>query len=161
MGYALPASVGAALAANGAPVICCTGDGGLQMNLQELQTVMRERLPIKIVLYNNYALGMIHHFQEMYFDSHYVQTDSSKGFTTPDFAALSRAYGMRYACWDKVCTENLRVMLADREPLFVEVQLPQTTHVFPKLGMNKPIHEQEPPAAPEVFMHLEQILRSC
>ena len=161
MGYALPASVGAALATGGVPVICCTGDGGLQMNVQELQTVVREQLPVKIVLFNNHALGMIHHFQEMYFDSNYVQTDAAKGFVTPDFAALARAYGLRFVRWEDQNAEELRVMLADNAPLFVEIPLPQTTHVFPKLGMNKPIHEQEPPVPPEIFVHLDQLLRSC
>ncbi len=161
MGYALPAAVGAALAAGSAPVICCTGDGGLQMNVQELQTVMREQLPVKVVLFNNHALGMIHHFQEMYFDSNYVQTDAAKGFTTPDFAALARAYGLRYARWDEHGAEELRAMLADDRPLFVEMPLPQTTHVFPKLGMNKPIHEQEPPVPAEIFERLDEMLRSC
>lgn len=155
MGYALPAAIGVSLASPGIPVLCCTGDGGLQMNIQEMQTVIREHLPIKIVLFNNHALGMIHHFQEMYFASNYMQTDASKGFTTPDFCAIARAYGWRVARWGEQESARLSQWLADDEPLFLEIALPQSTHVFPKLGLNKPIHEQEPPVDPAIFSELE------
>lgn len=156
MGYALPASIGAAIAKPGMPVLCCTGDGGLQMNIQELQTVIRENLPIKIVLFNNHALGMIHHFQEMYFSSNYVQTDATKGFTTPNFFSIAQEYGWRTARLGEMPTEKLKSWMADDEPLFLEISLPQTTHVFPKLGLNKPIHEQEPPVDPSIFLKLEK-----
>lgn len=158
MGYALPAAIGASLASPKTPVLCCTGDGGLQMNLQELQTVVREHLPIKIVLFNNRALGMIHHFQEMYFNSNYAQTEEDKGFSTPDFCAVARAYGWRVAHWGEQTSAVLAQWLADDQPLFLEIALPQTTHVFPKLGLNKPIHEQEPSVDPGVFAELEEKL---
>lgn len=158
MGYALPAAIGVSLASPGTPVLCCTGDGGLQMNIQEMQTVIRERLPIKIVLFNNQALGMIHHFQEMYFRSNYMQTEASKGFTTPDFCAIARAYGWRVARWGEQETTLLTQWLVDDQPLFLEIALPQSTHVFPKLGLNKPIHEQEPPVDPEIFLKLKKKL---
>ena len=85
MGYSLPASIGAYYGTK-LPVICFTGDGGLQMNIQELQFIAREKLPIKVVVLNNSALGMIRHFQEMYFDDRYVQTLPEGGYTSPDFA---------------------------------------------------------------------------
>lgn len=156
MGYALPAAIGAAVVQH-CPVVCFTGDGGLQMNLQELQTVAREQLPIKIVLFNNRALGMIHHFQEMYFDSNYVQTDDSKGYTDPQFEKIAQAFGIRYL--DYLAAEQTQLVeaLRDDAPLFIEVRLPQTTHVFPKLGMNKPIHDQEPPLERKVFDELERL----
>lgn len=154
MGYSLPAAIGASVA-TGQNVICITGDGGLQMNLQELQFVVRENLPIKIVLMNNHALGMIHHFQEMYFGSNYMQTDDSKGFTTPDFIKIAQAYGIR-ALRDPERNKFLEVLM-DSEPVFIEISLPQTTHVFPKLGLNKPIHEQEPPLTRQLLKELEMI----
>lgn len=155
MGYSLPAAIGAAIAAK-RPVICCVGDGGFQMNLQELEFIARENLPVKIVLMNNRALGMIHHFQEMYFDSNYMQTDSGKGFTVPDFSRIVSAYGIRVVSWEK--QEALSSVFADNAPAFVEIPLPQTTHVFPKLGLNKPIHEQEPPLAQSL---LDELTRIC
>ena len=83
MGYSLPAAIGAYYATH-KPVICFNGDGGLQMNIQELAFIRRERLPIKVFVFNNYALGMIRHFQEMYFESNYVQTVKGMGYDTPD-----------------------------------------------------------------------------
>ena len=156
MGYSLPAAIGAALASR-KTVICCTGDGGFQMNIQELEFVIREKLPIKIVLFDNSALGMIHHFQEMYFNSNYVQTDASKGYTVPDFSKIASAYGLRTMSFE-ADMEQLREILADPFPAFVSVHLPQTTHVFPKLGMNQPIHIQEPPLSEEIKNNVELLL---
>lgn len=83
------------------PVFSFNGDGGIQMNIQELQMIAREQLPIKIILFNNNALGMIRHFQEMYFQDNYFQTTPGGGFTSPDFEKLADAYRIQY----KVLTE--------------------------------------------------------
>lgn len=154
MGYSLPAAIGAALATK-RPVVCVCGDGGFQMNLQELQFVVRENLPVKIVLMNNRALGMIHHFQEMYFAGNYMQTDASKGFTVPDFTAIAKAYGLRSFHADSF--DKLADVFADMEPAFIECSLPQSTYVFPKLGLNKPIHEQEPALPKGLLQELDRI----
>lgn len=156
MGYSLPAAIGAAIATKH-PIICVTGDGGLQMNIQELQTVVREHLPIKIILLNNRALGMIHHFQEMYFDSNFVQTDDSAGFTVPDFIGIAKAYGIRAMRYTNEI--SLKSILADADPAFIEVALPQTTRLVPKLGLNKPIHEQEPPLSEKLQNEISTILK--
>lgn len=154
MGYGLPAAIGAAIAVK-RPVICVTGDGGFQMNIQELQTVMRERLPIKIILFNNHTLGMIHHFQEMYFQSNFVQTQGNRGFTVPHFQSIAKAYGMRVI--DNPSLEILHSVLLDKEAVFIEVALPQNTYIFPKLGIHKPIHEQEPVVRPEISRKVKAI----
>lgn len=157
MGYSLPAAIGAAIA-GGKPVICFCGDGGFQMNLQELQTVARERLPIKIILFNNRSLGMIHHFQEMYFDSNYVQTIEEKGYSVPNFKKIAEAYGIRVAEYTRA--SDLKEVLADSLPAFMEVPLPEATYVYPKLGMRKPIHLQEPPLPEALVEELEHIALS-
>jgi len=154
MGYSLPAAIGASIATNRVAV-SIAGDGGLQMNLQELQVVVRENLPIKIILMNNHALGMIHHFQEMYFDANYVQTDDSKGFTVPNFMKIAEAYGIRALSYSDEL--DMSAILSDDEPAFIEVTLPNDTHVFPKLGVNKPIHMQEPPLSEELMAEIERI----
>ena len=100
MGYSLPAAIGASCQ-YGRNVICMNGDGGFQMNIQELQVIARERLPIKIVVFNNAALGMIRHFQEMYFEDNYVQTTQAGGYTVPDFEKIAKAYGIEYCRIDK------------------------------------------------------------
>lgn len=153
MGYSLPAAIGAAIATK-RPVVCCVGDGGFQMNIQELEFIVREKLPVKIVLMNNYALGMIHHFQEMYFDSNYMQTDARKGFTVPSFSRIVQAYGIRVISCDDVKPS----VFEDNEAAFIELKLPQNTHVFPKLGLNRPIHEQEPPLAREL---VDELIKIC
>ncbi|NBK79417.1 thiamine pyrophosphate-binding protein [bacterium D16-76] len=154
MGYGLPAAIGAAIAVK-RPVICVAGDGGFQMNIQELQTVMRERIPIKIILLNNHTLGMIHHFQEIYFQSNFVQTQGDRGFTVPNFKAIARAYGMRVI--DNPALEILPPILLDMDPAFIEIPLPQNTYIFPKLGLNKPIHEQEPTVRPEISRKVKAV----
>lgn len=155
MGYSLPAAIGAAIATK-KPVVCCVGDGGFQMNLQELEFIAREKLPIKIILMNNQALGMIHHFQEMYFSSNYMQTDSKTGYTVPNFDAIVQAYGLRTVSGANI--DDLLSVFEDDGPAFIELRLPESTHVYPKLGLNTPIHRQEPPLPDALLKELAQIL---
>mgnify|MGYP001603145215 FL=1 len=79
MGFGLPAAIGAWYARSNYKVVTITGDGGIQMNIQELQTIAREKIPIKIIIMNNKALGMIRHFQEMYFESNYYEIGRAHG----------------------------------------------------------------------------------
>lgn len=144
MGYSLPASMGAVLA-NKQPVFSFTGDGGIQMNIQELQMIARERLPIKIILFNNNALGMIRHFQEMYFKDNYFQTTPDGGFTSPDFEKLATAYRIQYKSITEIDEVNgLKEILSNKQPALVEVKLMENTYVFPKLEYGKPNQDQEP-----------------
>lgn len=142
MGYSLPAAIGCALA-NGKTVYSFNGDGGIQMNIQELQTVVREKLPIKIILINNFALGMIRHFQEMYFDSNYFQTVSAGGYTVPDFEAVANAYGLKYQAVDTL-SDIHNWLLDQKDPELIEIRIPEKTYVYPKLEFGKPNQDQEP-----------------
>lgn len=142
MGYSLPAAIGCAVA-DGKDVYSFSGDGGIQMNIQELQTIAREKLPVKIILFNNSALGMIRHFQEMYFEDNYAQTVPEGGYTVPDFKAVAEAYKIPYKCVEK--EEDIEGGLFDVEgPLFVEVRIAEPTYVYPKLEFGKPNQDQEP-----------------
>ena len=142
MGYSLPAAIGCALA-DGKAVYSFSGDGGIQMNIQELQVIARENLPVKVILFNNSALGMIRHFQEMYFESNYVQTVADGGYSVPDFGAVANAYKIPYTCVTKV--EDIDDKLFDVEgPQFIEVKITEPTYVFPKLEFGKPNQDQEP-----------------
>ncbi len=91
MGFGLPAAVGAAIAQKDVPVILFTGDGGFQMNEQELGTIIQEHLPVKIVILNNSVLGMVRQWQNMFNGKRYSQTD----LVNPDFVTLASAYGIR------------------------------------------------------------------
>lgn len=142
MGYSLPAAIGCALA-SGKEVYSFQGDGGIQMNIQELQTVARENIPVKIILFNNSALGMIRHFQEMYFENNYVQTVPEGGYTVPDFEAVAGAYKIPYKC--VTSPEDIDDGLFDVPgPQFIEVKITEPTYVFPKLEFGKPNQDQEP-----------------
>jgi len=143
MGFSLPAAMGAYYASDKKNVIVITGDGGMQMNIQELQTIKRNNIPLKIIILNNNCLGMIRHFQEMYFEGVYAGTVN--GYDAPDFCKIGEAYGIKTV---RITHTNeiklLESKLTNDEPLIVDVQLERTTYVIPKLGVNKPIEDQEP-----------------
>lgn len=154
MGHALPSAIGAYYG-NGMPSICICGDGGLQMNIQELQFLAREQIPVKIIVINNYALGMIRHFQEMYFDGIYYQTTYNGGYSTPDFAKIAAAYGIenivvdRLEDMDKICD-----FMKDSSPALIEIRIPENTYVFPKLEYGKPNQDQQPLLDRKLFNEL-------
>ena len=155
MGYSLPAAIGCALA-SGREVYSFSGDGGIQMNIQELQTIARENIPVKIILFNNCALGMIRHFQEMYFDNNYVQTIPSGGYTVPDFGAIAGAYKIPYTCVEDVSDIDEK-LFAQEGPQFIEVKINEPTYVFPKLEFGKPNQDQEPLLPRELFNKLMEL----
>lgn len=144
MGFALPAAVGACLASGGAETIVVAGDGGFQMNIQELQTVVHHGLPLKMVVMNNRSLGMVRQFQETYFDGRLQSTVI--GYSAPDFVRIAKAYGIPGA---KVRTERgtraaVRRMFEAKGPFLLEVELGQQTQVNPKLLVNRPIEDMFP-----------------
>ena len=155
MGYSLPAAIGCALA-SGREVYSFSGDGGIQMNIQELQTIARENIPVKIILFNNCALGMIRHFQEMYFDNNYVQTIPSGGYTVPDFGSIAGAYKIPYTCVEDVSDIDEK-LFAQEGPQFIEVKINEPTYVFPKLEFGKPNQDQEPLLPRELFNKLMEL----
>lgn len=143
MGFGLPSAIGAWYAKPNYKIVAITGDGGFQMNIQELQTIAREKIPIKIIIMNNNALGMIRHFQEMYFESNYYGTID--GYSVPDFIKISEAYGIKsLKIEDGNGLNELKEKLNDDESYVIEVQLKNITYVTPKLGMGRPIEDQEP-----------------
>lgn len=143
MGFALPAAIGAWAARPNYKIVAIAGDGGIQMNIQELQTITREKIPIKIIIMNNKALGMIRHFQEMYFKANYYGT--IEGYSVPDFIKISKAYGIKSLKINHESqVDELKEKLNDNESYFIEVDLKNITYVIPKLGMGRPIEDQEP-----------------
>ena len=153
MGHSLPAAIGACIG-SGKRTYCFTGDGGLQMNIQELQFINREKLPITIILFNNNALGMIRHFQEMYFHDNYYQTVPSGGYDNPDFEKLSKAYGFDYK---QIKETDDNISFDIDKPTFIEVVLNDKTYVFPKLEFGKPNQDQEPLLDRKLFNKLMEL----
>lgn len=95
MGYGLPAAVGAFYGSK-KPVVCINGDGGIMMNLQELQTVAREQLPISIIVFNNHCLGDIMEFQKKIFDKRYFTTTEDTGYQAADFEGIAKGFHLPY-----------------------------------------------------------------
>jgi acetolactate synthase-1/2/3 large subunit len=89
MGFALPAAIGVQLAKPKTMVLCVSGDGGIQMNIQELATVRRLGLPIKTVVIDNKYLGMVRQWQQLFYERNYAETDLSDN---PDFVEIAKAY---------------------------------------------------------------------
>lgn len=155
MGYSLPAAIGAYYAGH-MPVVSINGDGGIQMNIQELQYIAREKLPITIVIMNNHALGMIRHFQEMYFKDNYYQTVPSGGYTVPDFGKIADAYGLNYYKVEKA--EDIdQIDWKNNLSQIVDVVLDGKTYVFPKLEFGKPNQDQEPLLERELYQELMEL----
>lgn len=149
MGFALPAALGAALACPDRPVVTIAGDGGFQLNLQELQTVLRERLPIKIVIVNNRCHGMVRQFQQAYFDERYRST--LWGYSAPDFAQIAAAYGIASAtvAEPRAVTDGLRQLWHEPEaPFLLQVMVDTFANAYPKLAFGRPVSEMEPLVAP-------------
>lgn len=96
MGYGLPAAIGAAFAGNGRKTVCITGDGSLQMNIQELQTILTYKLPIKLFVYNNDGYLSIKITQRSFFNGHFVGSNPESGVVLPSLEKIALAYGIPY-----------------------------------------------------------------
>ncbi|MDT5060838.1 MAG: acetolactate synthase large subunit [Acidobacteriota bacterium] len=149
MGFALPAAVGAATVLAPRTVVVVAGDGGFQLNIQELQTVVRNRLPLKIVIMDNKSQGMIRQFQQTYFDGRYQS--SVWGYSAPDFARVAEAYGIagRTLSEEGQVEEALRWLWQDPdEPALLRVEIDVNANAYPKIAFGRPLTEMEPHAAP-------------
>ena len=129
MGYGLPAAIGAALANKGTDVICVSGDGSFQMNFQELVTVARYQLPIKIAILKNNYLGMVRQWQELFYKGRY----SSVNISSPDFVTLAEAYGIRAlrATNFRDAESVIKEAFKDHMPIVMEFDITEEENVFP------------------------------
>ncbi len=144
MGFALPAAMGAAKAAPGTNVIAIAGDGGIQVNIQDLDTIVQHQLPIKIFTLNNNCLGMVRQFQDMYFGGR--QQSTVVGYGCPDLCRIAEAYGLpAFTISDmQGAADVIERAMSLSGPVFVNVMLEQGTCVNPKLVVNKPIEDMSP-----------------
>ncbi|SDT46919.1 acetolactate synthase-1/2/3 large subunit [Mucilaginibacter mallensis] len=151
MGFSLPAGIGASIATNKSPVVVIVGDGCMQLNIQELQTIVRNKLPVKIIVMNNRTLGMIRQFQDSYFESRYQST--YWGYNAPDFGKVAEAYGIKAKTISQPDDVNEGVEWlwnsenAD-QPVLLQVMVDPHTNTYPKIAFGKPITEMEPFAVP-------------
>jgi len=139
MGYDLPAAIGAAVANGGKEVICIAGDGSIQMNIQELQTIIHHQMPIKIIYLNNDGYISIKQTQDGFFGGHRVGSDPKSGVSFPDIIKLGVAYGFktcRITTHDHM-QEDIEKLLNERGPVICEVVLTEEYKFFPKVSSRK------------------------
>jgi acetolactate synthase-1/2/3 large subunit len=139
MGSGLPESVGASFAKTRGRTICLCGDGSMQLNIQELQTIFHHKLPVKIFIFNNDGYLAIRHTQDGFLNSNYVGSDSSGGVSLPDYLKVAGAYGIpaeRVYSYNEL-TRNIRKALDTDGPAVCEIMIPRDQEVMPRQGFNK------------------------
>jgi acetolactate synthase-1/2/3 large subunit len=139
MGFGLPAAMGAQFACPDRCVVLVSGDGSFMMNVQELATVARCKLPIKIVLLDNQALGMVRQWQQLFFDKRYSEVDLSDN---PDFAELARVFGIPASHVDRrdQVDAALAGLFATPGPALLHVAIDARTNVWPLVPPNTGNH---------------------
>jgi acetolactate synthase-1/2/3 large subunit len=139
MGYGLPAGIGAAAACPGRSVICVSGDGSFQMNLQELITAVKYQLPLKIAILNNGYLGMVRQWQELFYQRRYSQVKMG----SPNFAQLAQAYGV--AGFSAQTEEEAKQIVSEAfqhtGPVLMEFNIMEEENVYPMVPPNHNNHQ--------------------
>lgn len=163
MGYGLAGAIGAALAWPERRVILTEGDGGFAQNLQELGTVQRANLNLKMIIWENNGYGSIRMTQKRYFAGHYVGCDTATGLGLPDWAAVVKAYGIpmiELVSLESPHAETLADFLAESGPGFVLVRVDPDQTYLPKIDSvigedgqmrSAPLHRMSPDLAPETW----------
>jgi len=137
MGYGLPAAIGASFASDKGEVICLNCDGGMMMNLQELQTIAHHALPLKIFVFNNDGYLMIKHTQKNLFNGKYSGSNRATGVSCPDFSKVSAAFGFPYhriKTWEDF-NAVIPLVQAAITPVICEVFMDPEQYFYPKLGL--------------------------
>ena len=154
MGYSLAASIGACLANDRKPVICLIGDGGLQVHIQELQTIKYHNLPIKIFVINNKSYGIIKQTIESWFDiksqdeleKRCLAVSERDGYSSPDFVKVAEAYGIPSLRINnhKEMKDKIEYALSWSGPALCDVTLDEHQKICPRLEFGRPIEDQHP-----------------
>lgn len=140
MGFGLPAAIGAQLAFPEKTVVAIVGDGGFQMTMQELATLRQYNLPVKVVIVNNEALGMVRQWQEKFYDERYSESLMQ---TNPDFVLLGESFGIKSV---KLTSEDevtgvLNEVLNSNEPVLIDARVEKMDLVYPMVPSGKGNHE--------------------
>lgn len=140
MGFGFPAAIGAQMASPGSPVVAIVGDAGFQMTLQELSVIYEQNLPVKIIIVNNGALGMVRQWQELL---HGNRISESILHSQPDFVKLAESYsirGLKIETQEELITKLPELMAYDG-PVLMDCRVLQQEKVFPMIAPGKGIHE--------------------
>ncbi len=137
MGFALPAAIGAKIGAPERDVIAIIGDGGFQMTLQELATILQYKIPVKIIILNNNFLGMVRQWQQLFFTKRYSFTE----LTNPEFAKVAESFGIS----SQKITERETIKCALEElfshdgPYLLDIIVEKEENVFPMVPSGESI----------------------
>ena len=134
MGCGLPFAIGSSIATNNGKSFCITGDGGFQMNIQELETIHRENIPVKIFILNNHVLGKISETQFFEHGERFAATALSGGYTVPEFCKIAEAYGIKAAkleSYDQL--DDYKEWIGDDQPCLFDIALPDLSFLTPKI----------------------------
>ena len=140
MGYGLPAAIGAKIANPDSLVVCVSGDGSIMMNIQELATLNRYDIDVKILLFDNSALGLVRQWQELFFSGNYSEVDLSDN---PDFAVVARAFGVQAKTIDQPdeVSEAIDWLLDTEGAAMLHVKIDPMENVWPLVPPGKPNHK--------------------
>lgn len=140
MGYGLPAAIGAKIAKPEATVVCVSGDGSIMMNIQELATLKRYAIDVKILLLDNSALGLVRQWQEIFFDGNYSEVHLADN---PDFAAVARAFGIQARSIQKPdeVSDAIEWLLHTQGAAMLHVTIDSMENVWPLVPPGKPNHK--------------------
>jgi acetolactate synthase-1/2/3 large subunit len=156
-GSSLPKAIGAYYAANNR-VLCFIGDVGFQMNIQELQFIAHENIPITIVLLNNFSSGMIREEQEYKFNSHFVHSTYDSGYSAPNFGAMARAYSIPF---DSFSENDILPMAAhlfpEKGPNIIELRINEKVNALPRLPKGRSCQDFDPPLDREIYTYLDNL----
>ena len=140
MGFGFPAAIGAKIGCPESEVVCVAGDGSFQMNSQEMATAKINDVPVKVLIIDNRALGMVHQWQSLFYNKRYSFTELADN---PDFVKLADAYGWRARRVEKPedVDAALDEMLASKEPYLLDVMIPRDQTVYPMVAPGAPIDD--------------------
>jgi len=147
MGFGVPAAMGAAFGNPDKQIICISGDGSFQMNLQELGTIATNKIPVKIFILNNHYLGMVRQWQSLFYGERFSQTDLTE--CQPDFMKLAEAYGIKGVTISNPAKakEQIKEILKYKGPVLTNVLIAREENVFPMVPpggiLNKMIFHPE------------------
>ena len=139
MGFSLPAAFGAKLASPDRQVICIVGDGGVQMTIQELGTMVQYNMPVKIIILNNNFLGMVRQWQQLFFEKRYASTE----LVNPAFSQIAKGYGLESVRVDEreELAGAIEKMLAHEGPYLLEITVEKEENIFPMIQAGASVTE--------------------
>ena len=139
MGFGLPAAVGAKIGRPEKQVVAFLGDGGFQMTIQELGTILHYKIPVKIIILNNSFLGMVRQWQDMFFNKRYASTE----LVNPDFVTIAKGFGIaaRKVSKREVLNESIAEMLSAKGPFLLDITIDKEANIFPMMEPGSSVSE--------------------